>query len=347
VEVTTIPGPPLALTIADPSRPGEARRRAVAMAGILGFDETERGKVAIIVTEAATNLLKHAGGGELIVSGLERGPRGGLELLALDRGPGMHDVGRCLSDGYSTAGSAGTGLGAMVRLSTLVEIQSAADQGTALLVRLWASPPPDPDGEEWLELGVVNLPMAGEAASGDAWAIVELGRRNVLVVADGLGHGPMASEAALAAVRIARERAADGPAEVIRAAHAALRSTRGAALAVAELDRDRGQVRYAGVGNISGTILTPDRDRASSLVSHNGIVGHEMRKVQEFEYPWSPGSTLVMHSDGLATHWRLDRYPGLLARHPSLIAGVLYRDFARGRDDVTVLVARDGRGQAP
>jgi anti-sigma regulatory factor (Ser/Thr protein kinase) len=347
VEVTTIPGHPLVLTIADPSQTGEARRRAVAMAGVLGFDESERGKVAIVVTEAATNLLKHASGGELIVGVLERGPRGGLELLALDRGPGMDNVGRCMGDGYSTAGSAGTGLGAMARLSTLVEIQSAPDQGTALLARLWTSPPPDSGDDGALELGAVSLPMAGEDVCGDAWAIIELGRRDVLVVADGLGHGPMASEAALAAIRIARERAADGPAEIIRAAHAGLRSTRGAALAVAEVDRDRSLVRYAGIGNIAGTLLTPGRDRTSSLVSHNGIVGHALRKVQEFEYPWSPGTILVMHSDGLATHWRLDRYPGLLARHPSLIAGVLYRDFTRGRDDVTVLVARDGHGQSP
>ena len=47
-----------------------------------------------------------------------------------------------------------------------------------------------------------------------------------------------------------------------------------------------------------------------------------------------------MHSDGLTTHWTLERLPGLAARHPSLIAGVLYRDFKRGRDDVTVVVAR-------
>jgi hypothetical protein len=52
------------------------------------------------------------------------------------------------------------------------------------------------------------------------------------------------------------------------------------------------------------------------------------------------GFLLVMHSDGLATHWNLDQYPGLVGRRPSLIAGVLYRDFARGRDDVTVVVAK-------
>ena len=75
------------------------------------------------------------------------------------------------------------------------------------------------------------------------------------------------------------------------------------------------------------------------MVSYNGTVGHEVRKIREFTYLWPKGGLLVMHSDGLGTQWRLDRYPGLIARHPSLIAGVLYRDFNRGRDDVTVLVA--------
>jgi len=49
---------------------------------------------------------------------------------------------------------------------------------------------------------------------------------------------------------------------------------------------------------------------------------------------------LVLHSDGLVSHWSLDAYPGLAARDPSLIAGILYRDFTRGRDDVTVVVAK-------
>ncbi|HMB03511.1 MAG TPA: SpoIIE family protein phosphatase [Isosphaeraceae bacterium] len=161
------------------------------------------------------------------------------------------------------------------------------------------------------------------------------------MVADGLGHGARAAEAAQAAVRIFHDRAAAGPAAVLQAAHLGLRNTRGAALAIAEIDRAAGAVRFAGIGNIAATILGPDGERGTNLVSHNGTVGHEMRKVQEFVSPWPEGSLLVMHSDGLGTHWRLGRYPGLVARHPSLIAGVLYRDFKRGRDDVTVLVARD------
>jgi len=152
-----------------------------------------------------------------------------------------------------------------------------------------------------------------------------------------LGHGADAAAAAMTAVNALRTRPQLAPAALIEFAHGALRSTRGAALAVADLDLSR-EVRYAGIGNISGVLHAQGGVR--HLVSHSGIVGHEARKIQEFVYPWSQDALLIMHSDGLATHWNLDQYPGLAGRHPSLIAGVLYRDFTRGHDDVTVIVAK-------
>ena len=75
-------------------------------------------------------------------------------------------------------------------------------------------------------------------------------------------------------------------------------------------------------------------------MSHNGTVGLQARKTQELGYPWPAESVLVMHSDGLQSHWRLEPYPGLVQRDAALIAAVLYRDFARGRDDVSVVVQR-------
>jgi hypothetical protein len=47
-----------------------------------------------------------------------------------------------------------------------------------------------------------------------------------------------------------------------------------------------------------------------------------------------------MHSDGLSSSWKFDRYPGLSRAHPTLAAAVLFRDFWRRRDDVTVLISR-------
>lgn len=336
----------VAVPVADPSQVGESRRIASALAGRSGFDEVGRGKVALVASELAGNLARHARGGELIVSALARGKVAGLECLAIDRGPGMADFRRCLADGFSTAGTPGTGLGAVARLADEFDAFTVVGQGTVLLARLWASPlpTPGPRAGDALEVGAVCLPVAGERESGDAWASAwpspGLG---LLMVADGLGHGPLAAAASNAAVAALR-RGAGGtsPAEILRAAHEALKGTRGAAVAVALVDLGRREVRFAGIGNISATVLSPGARHG--LVSLPGVVGLEIRKVQEFAQPWPPGSLLVMHSDGLATHWRLDRASPLASRHPGVVAGALYRDHARGRDDVTVVVARDREG---
>jgi anti-sigma regulatory factor (Ser/Thr protein kinase) len=330
----------VALPIVESSQAGEARRIAIALASRLGFNETERGKIGIVVTEAANNLVRHAKDGELVLQPLTRNNVEGIEILALDKGPGISNISECLRDGFSTAGTSGTGLGAMSRLSAFFDMYSVPKLGTACLAQLWANSQPVKQPDIDLESGAVCLPKIGEEISGDAWATAQNSGRTLLLVADGLGHGPQAAQASREAVRIFRANLGKSPKELVEAAHTALRSTRGAALAIAEVDFEQLSVRFAGVGNISGTILA--QEKTNSLVSYNGTVGHEVRKIQEFVYPWPKGGLLVMHSDGLGTQWRLDRYPGLVAKHPSLLAGVLYRDFNRGRDDVTVLVVREG-----
>jgi len=125
---------------------------------------------------------------------------------------------------------------------------------------------------------------------------------------------------------------------ILQAMHLALRSTRGAAVALSAIDVDAQVIRHAGIGNISAVVWVAGVSRG--LMSHNGIVGHEARKFQELAYPFPRSATLVLHSDGLATRWNLDGYPGLVVHDPALLAGVLYRDFQRERDDVTILVAR-------
>lgn len=318
--------------VGESSAVGEARRAAVQLAEALGFDETECGKVALVVAEAAKNLVRHAeGGGEIILQASENGV---LDILALDKGPGMANIAACLRDGYSTAGTPGTGLGAIARLSPVFDIFSQRPGGTALLSRF---PGSEKRGEQ-LEIGAFALPLPGETACGDAWAAADEEGRTRLLVADGLGHGPVAAEASRTAVRVFREQAARGLPDILQALHAALHATRGAAVAVADVDYAAGVVRYAGLGNIQGAVVSADDTR--HMVSQNGTVGHQARRVQEFTYPLPPGALVLLISDGLTTQWRLERYPGLLTRHPALVAGVLYRDFSRGRDDATVLVAR-------
>jgi hypothetical protein len=287
----------------------------------------------------------------LIVQSITRNQTNGLDLLALDAGPGMEKVYECLRDGYSTAGSSGTGLGAIMRTATIFDIFSLPNVGTALFARILPQPAPQPQFRSTREepsvaavaeeftTGVVSLAKADQAVCGDGWAVSQKLHRCRVMVADGLGHGPEASEAAERAVRMFHQRIAASLTDLLGAMHHALRPTRGAVIAVAEVNRIEQLVHYCGVGNISATLLSNRNTRG--LVSLNGIVGHQLPTLKEFSYPWDPEALLVMHSDGLASRWSVDRYPGLLVRHPLVIAGVLYRDFGRGgRDDITVAVTR-------
>ena len=188
-----------------------------------------------------------------------------------------------------------------------------------------------------VRVGGLFVASAGEEECGDAIAILRQGACTRLLVVDGLGHGLHASEAAQASVAAFRANPGGTLEDVLTAMHMACRPTRGAVAAVAEIDPGASRVRYAGAGNISAAIVGLERDY--NLVSHNGTLGHELRKVQEFSYPWGPGAVLVMHSDGLSRRWDFKEQPGLIARDPDLIAAVLYRDFKRERDDAAVLVA--------
>ena len=328
-----------AIAIEDPSHVGEVRRSANAIASAVGLSETDAGKFAILASEAATNIAKHAGHGEIVLRSLRTQSNPCVELIAIDSGPGIPNLERALSDGYSTAGSSGAGLGAMSRLASAFDIFTTEGAGTVLAARVEQTRRSGARVRQPFDVGVVRVAKRGELACGDDWGVVfEEGGRTVLTVADGLGHGQLAADASRRAVAVAAERAGDQPGMIVAQVHAALRSTRGAALAVAALSPDGATVRYAGLGNISACIISSRESR--SLVSHGGIAGHEMRKVQEFSYDWPADALLVLHSDGLSGRWDLNRYPGLATRDPSVVAGVLYRDFSRGRDDALVVVVR-------
>jgi len=329
----------VSIPVTEPSQVGEARRTAVAAAQNLGFSEEATARVGIVATEVGGNLLKHARGGQVVVSPLDLTDEVGLEILALDQGRGIENIARALTDGYSTAGTSGTGLGACRRLASHFELHSSAGTGTAVLAQFWERPPPRMPWAPEVEIGGLSLPHPGEECCGDRWTARLDAGRTLVLVADGLGHGRYAAEAAEGVIQVFKTHSRMRPGAILEAAHAAIRGTRGAAAAIAEIDHDAGQVRYAGIGNISGAIIVGDQ--RMNLVSHNGILGHQCRKVHEFVQPWPANAILVMHSDGLSTQWRLQDYAGLAARHPGLMAGVLYRDFARGRDDVTVVALRE------
>ncbi|HZG20956.1 MAG TPA: ATP-binding protein [Herbaspirillum sp.] len=322
-----------------------ARRAAADLTRRLAFAAEPAARLALVVTEAATNILKHAGHGEVLLRTVMGSTPAavavrGIEMLAIDDGAGMDDAQAAMADGNSTAGTYGVGLGAIRRQSDEFDLYSWPGRGTVLRAVLWETPGVRQD---W-QCGLVCLPLPGERQCGDAGWAATIDDGLLLVLADGLGHGDAAAEAADAAVQVMTDMTAASrvlpPAELAQRMHGALQKTRGAAVAIAGVDVQAGRVCYAGVGNIA--CCTSLEGQRRHLVSVNGIVGHNLRKVQQFETPWQEGMLLILHSDGLTSRWSLDAYPGLEQSHAAVIAAVLYRDFYRGRDDVSVMVLRRG-----
>lgn len=322
--------------IGDPSEVAPARRGIGALAGQLGFDAEDAGRAALVATEIGTNLVKHGGGGELLAHEIRSGGRLGLELLGLDKGGGIADMSKSLRDGYSTSGSPGTGLGAMERMSQLFEIYSRPGQGTAVLAQLW--PDSRAPAPERMQIGSLVIPKTGEAVSGDAWCFHERVEGILVVGIDGLGHGLGAHQASTEACRIFEAEKHRPPLRLMQLLHEALRPTRGAAVTLLEVDWDAGRATSVAVGNVAAAFI--NGNEIKRVAADNGIVGHVMSKPRELQYQCPPGSVVVLHSDGLTASWQPDRYPGLMQHHPALVAGVLYRDCTRGRDDSLVVVIR-------
>jgi anti-sigma regulatory factor (Ser/Thr protein kinase) len=318
--------------VSDASQVAVARRAVMAAAGRAGLGEADAARAALAGTELATNLLGHGGGGELLVEARH----GEVTAIALDRGRGMADVQACLRDGYSTAGTPGTGLGAVKRQADDFDIFSAPGLGTAVIARLRAGRRTIPPAA--FAIGAVNIPKAGEEVSGDAWDCVAGMTVATLIVADGLGHGPFAAQASQEAVRLFHKAPHLPLPSILEVVHAGLRPTRGAAVAVTRIDLADGAVAFGGIGNIGGMLLADGK--TSRMVSHNGTAGHIAPRMRAFTYAFTGFPLVILCSDGLTTSWSLDRYPGLASHDPALIAAVLYRDHGRGRDDATAVVVQ-------
>ena len=274
--------------VTEASQVAEVRRQVVALASKLGFSETDVGKAAIVATEAATNLAKHAVQGEVVIRLLEDQDRSGIEILALDKGPGMVNVAQSLRDGYSTAGSPGTGMGAMRRLAGSFDLHSDPDEGNGSIGGSLVGPCAL---RESLRIRWTWEWFAGRSAT--KWSVETVGKQPVSrdVCCFWLWMAWATDSALPPQPRKPFEYSGPtlqhSPARIVEAAHAALRSTRGAVLGIAEIDLSQKLVRYAGVGNISGVIVSDGSSR--HLVSTNGTVGHDVRKVQEFSYPFPDG----------------------------------------------------------
>ncbi|MFG3550498.1 ATP-binding SpoIIE family protein phosphatase [Streptomyces sp. NPDC047725] len=334
----------------DSTRVRDARVAAEHAATRAGLDEQCTASAALVATELATNLLKHAGGGLVLIDVVSppvltagREDARVVQIATVDHGPGIADVPAALSDGFTTTGSLGAGLGTCARLADDFDLHSVPGRGTVALARIGGAPRLCASGDPVaaVRAGGVNVPFGGGDYSGDAWAWVRAGDRVTLMLADGLGHGPEAARASSAAVEALRGAARLVPSEALKQLDAALSGTRGAAVALAQVDVRAGLLRFAGVGNIGARLCAEGTWRP--LVSQPGIVGtHRPTTVRDEEREWAEDRVLILHSDGLPSRWTPSPVSCAPSVDPAVTAAVTVRDASSParpvRDDTAVAV---------
>jgi anti-sigma regulatory factor (Ser/Thr protein kinase) len=329
--VAQAPGDLRWLRVEDPSAAAACRGAAASLAGRLEFPETRTDQLTLAVTEAATNLHKYAKQGSMLLRIARGEGRAGIELVTIDAGPGLRDVGTALLDGHSTSGSLGIGLGAIQRLADFYDLYSVPGRGTALVARFWAEPHPGP-----VPYAGLVRPISGETDCGDVFGATDSGGVLTGVLCDGLGHGPLAASAAAEGVAAVLDDPVAEPAVLVERAHRRMAHARGGAIGVVQVAGTA--VRFAGLGNIAAVIL--DGATRKSMLSVPGIAGHQARSIRQFDYTCPPGAAIVLHSDGITARWTAAAVPGLSARDPLVIAAALLGQAGTHRDDAGLLVLK-------
>jgi len=318
----------------------EATQAAKVMGMALGFDARVTEEVAIAVSELAGNLVKYARRGRLTLAPLHQGTRTGMQIESQDSGPGITDVEQALSDGYSTAGGLGYGLGAVNRLMDELEIKSSAGKGggTYIVCRRWLAPEPPLVKSCPLDFGAATRPYPGKVVNGDTFVIEHWNESALVAVIDGLGHGQFAYQAALAARQYV-ETHPDQPLKTIfqgvgRSCH----GTQGVVMAIARIDWPLRKLTMANVGNVEARLF--GIPRPVNFMIRRGVIGLNAPNPVVTEHLWDAPYTLVLHSDGLKSHWRWEDFAHLQEVPASVIAQRLLQEQARDDDDATVVVVK-------
>ncbi len=325
--------------IGDASRVGEARRHAAQEAMQLGLSAVEAGRLALVVTELGTNLLRHAREGHLLIAA--RPERSDIEVLAIDEGPGIQNLAHAMEDGVTTGSSPGTGLGAVKRLASDFDIHSAVPHGTVCLARVRkqaAAASTDPIDTPVFDVGAVCVPIPSEIECGDAWGAALDGAGATVLVADGLGHGPEAAKPSQLAVAAFVEEPLRALRAIVELVHLELKTTRGAAVCVVRLSGADDTLWCAGAGNVAVRVVSGVFDR--SMATQHGTAGLQIRRPEETSMALPAHALIIVHSDGIATRWDTQHILPVLGRDPALVAAILMRHYSRKRDDATIVVLR-------
>lgn len=340
-----------------------------------GLSALDRAALGTVISELGTNILKYAEQGLICISRVQENSRQGILVEANDEGPGIADVDQALRDHFTTSNTLGLGLPSVQRMSDDLSIHSSLGEGTQVRALRWLHaeplPPVRPEPSRSgstprlrsslpasptcsLEHEQRIRPCYPEQVSGDQLIVIPRAHLWLMGVVDGCGHGPAAHTVACAVATCVREtfeqlvpdnapggspamHPRDCLSVLLRAAHDAARSGRGAAIGLSLVDGPRGELWFSGIGNTRIMLFKPN---GWTGVSRDGQIGQRFPTpmVQHFEL--APGDTVVQCSDGLressVRQLRRSADPGMPL---AALADLLMLQALRA-DDASVLLIR-------
>lgn len=308
-----------------------------------GFSVSRAGEADIIISELLSNLIKHADSGELLyrITGDEEAGDLTFELYCLDNGPGIKDLSLMMKDGNSSSNTLGHGLGAIRRLSSHFDIFSMQNWGTVSYSKLMSKPVTayvrNIKGEFTYKTLQVSMP--GQKVCGDGYSVKKLDGNTFIFAGDGLGHGELANEAVSKAIEAFLRCEETEPADIIRFIHREVKKTRGLVGTVVSLNAAQGKWKICGVGNIATQLCNGMLVR--NYMSHNGIIGHNIPGgLSNYTVDDEKFHYIMMCSDGIKTRWNTQNYPAFFRYSQAIMAGILFKDFGRRTDDMSILIGK-------
>ena len=341
--MTTLP-PPVRYKVRHMADKLSLARAAGQMAGELGFDPNAREEISIVVAELASNLIRHAGSGEIILEPMLSDGRQGIRVISQDRGPGIKTPQIALGDGNSEDRGLGYGLGTINRLMDDLEIVPPTDdQPVSLIIcRKWLEQKNEPVGECPLGFGVAARPIPGSKVNGDSYVIKTWGHQALVGAIDGLGHGQFAHRASQKARNYLQTHYDQPFTNLFLGVGRECLTTRGVVMALARFDWQHETVEFSSIGNISTRVFGAPQGMRFNV--RRGVLGHHSPNPHIEKHPWEPSYTMVMHSDGLHTIWGVNDVPGLLSMPAQIAAKKLMDALSKQNDDAVVLVVKGKTG---
>lgn len=331
--------PHVRFPVTDRSYVAVSKREIHSLASQLDFTPVRLAEIDLVVAEMTSNLIKHAGGGEILARVFNEAAQYGIELISIDNGPGMVNPDRMLEDGVSTTNTLGQGLGAIKRLSDTFQLYSQKGWGTLALSRIIQKSFSVIKPLNRLTVCSLVLPKQGEKVCGDGFYVKLLPDSAKIFLGDGLGHGPEANQAVQEAIRAFRACPHTSPVEILRFIHQSVKKTRGLVGTVLVLDYKSRQWRICGVGNISTQIKGGMSSK--NYMSYNGIIGLNIPgSMNDQTLTVEKNQQFMLWSDGLRSRLDIGRYPGIQRYDPTIQAAALYKDFDRKTDDLSILIGK-------